>query len=220
MSDEAPGLLCVLTDVAAEHEQAWNRWYDTRHVPQRRAVPGFRDIGRYTAVEGIEGTRKYAALYDLEGPSVLTTDAYQALSRPPESGDEDREMLRRFQNSLRAVMVQIYPAADQTPPRPGNVGAVLVVGLVPDAEHEEEYNAWYDEEHIPGLLPVPGVLRARRFRAIEGAPRYLAIYEFSAPEVRHSEAFERAIDTPWSTRIRRCVSRPVTGIYVPLEHAG
>jgi hypothetical protein len=28
-----------------------------------------------------------------------------------------------------------------------------------------DYNAWYDEEHLPRLVGVPGVERARRFVA-------------------------------------------------------
>ena len=28
-----------------------------------------------------------------------------------------------------------------------------------------DYNAWYDEEHLPRLVGVPGVERARRFIA-------------------------------------------------------
>lgn len=214
---EPPGLLVVLTDIAPEQEAEFNRWYDTRHLPQLLSVPGFAAGRRYRCVEGIDGTRKYLALYDLERYDVLKSDAMLAVARPPQRTDEDREMIRRFQRALRADMTQIYPAAGKTPPPPPNSGAMLVVGLVPEPEYEEEYNAWYDEEHIPGLLPVPGVLRARRFRAVEGAPRYLAIYELSAAEVRHSAAFEKAIDTPWSTRLRRHLARPVTGIYVPLE---
>ena len=215
-AEAAPGLLCVLTNVDPQHEQAWNQWYDTRHVPQLLSVPGFLDGSRYTAVEGIEGTRKYLALYNLASGAVYESEARKSLSRT----DEDREMLPRFKEFVIANMTQIYPPADQTPAHPEAVGALLVVGLVPEPEYEEEYNAWYDEEHIPELLPVPGVLRARRFRALEGVLRYLAIYELSAPEVRHSEAFEKAIDTPWSARMRRHCARPVTAIYRPLGIKG
>lgn len=49
----------------------------------------------------------------------------------------------------------------------------------------EEYHRWYDEEHIPAVLKVPGVVSAQRFAFSEVQlpmlgdtnPGYLAIYE-------------------------------------------
>lgn len=213
-SQDAPGLLVVATEVEPGAEAEWNRWYDNRHVPQLLTVPGFLRARRYTAVEGIDGTRPYLALYDLASAAVLTSDAYLALRQPPQRTEEDRMMLRRFKASFRLEMTQINPPVT-APPEPPAFGALLVVGLDPEPAYEEEYNAWYDEEHLPGLLPVPGVLRARRFRALDGSPRYLAVYELAAADVRHSASFERAIDTPWSTRMRRHCTRAVTAIYRP-----
>ena len=36
-------------------------------------------------------------------------------------------------------------------------GLLMVYSEVPE-RHEEEYNAWYDTEHIPERLSIPGVL--------------------------------------------------------------
>jgi hypothetical protein len=48
------------------------------------------------------------------------------------------------------------------------------------AAMEEEFNAWYNTVCIPGYLTVPGCIRARRFVAIDGQPKYLTVYEFRA----------------------------------------
>lgn len=47
---------------------------------------------------------------------------------------------------------------------------------------DDEYNKWYDEEHLPDLLTIPGVRSAQRFRAQDNAGpapehRYLAVYD-------------------------------------------
>jgi hypothetical protein len=43
---------------------------------------------------------------------------------------------------------------------------------------DEEFNKWYDEEHVPEKVGrVPGFLRARRYKSLEGRPNYLCIYE-------------------------------------------
>ena len=33
-------------------------------------------------------------------------------------------------------------------------------------ENDEEYNRWYNEEHIPERLSIPGVLDAARYEAV------------------------------------------------------
>ena len=40
-----------------------------------------------------------------------------------------------------------------------------------DPAHEDEFNCWYDEEHIGRLLAVSGFLSAGRYRALRGGPK-------------------------------------------------
>ena len=144
------------------------------------------------------------------------SDAYKALySQAPIQTEQDREMVSKFKNNLRGVMTQILSAGADTAPSPEAAKGLLCVGLEPEDGYEEEYNAWYNEEHIPLLIKVPGVLRARRFRALDGRPSYLAVYELSEPGVRQSAAFSAAADTPWSARIRPHCNRAITAIYQP-----
>jgi hypothetical protein len=68
-------------------------------------------------------------------------------------------------------------------------------------EHEADFNAWYAQEHLPGLAAVPGTARAARFRR-EGSPRYIACYRLVAPEVLGSAAWLAVRHTEWSSRVR------------------
>ena len=52
-------------------------FYDTEHVPERMAVPGFQAARRYV---GIAGSPGYLAVYDMESPDVLKSDAYLKVS--------------------------------------------------------------------------------------------------------------------------------------------
>jgi hypothetical protein len=71
------------------------------------------------------------------------------------------------------------------------------------AAMEEEFNAWYNTVCIPGYLTVPGCIRARRFVAIDGQPKYLTVYEFEHPRVPESEEWDRARNSnPWTARMR------------------
>ena len=65
---EAPYHYVVATDVDAENESVFNRWYDTEHLPGLAAVPGAVHCARLTASDG--GPR-YHACYDLASPEML-----------------------------------------------------------------------------------------------------------------------------------------------------
>jgi hypothetical protein len=197
MAATSPGLLLAITDIPAEIEAEFNEWYDTEHVPERLAVPGFRAAQRYRAIEGAPA---YQALYDLDSPAVLDTPAYLKLRE--NQNERTRRITSQFQNLHRGVYTQIYPEGDAAGPAPAGATAVLLVGLTPPPGHEEEFDAWYNTEHLPYLSAVPGVLRARRFAPIDGSKNYLAVYELADPEVPASEAWHKAADTPWSLRQR------------------
>jgi hypothetical protein len=69
-------------------------------------------------------------------------------------------------------------------------------------EMEDDFNRWYDEEHIPGLLKVPGVIWAKRgFNTAEG-PKYIAVYEHENIDIQHTPAYREAVETKWTGRIR------------------
>ena len=68
---------------------------------------------------------------------------------------------------------------------------------------EDEFNAWYDTEHVPALARVPGVLCARRFRAGSGNPRYVALYHLASPQVVTGPDWKRASEsTPMPQHVR------------------
>ena len=81
-------------------------------------------------------------------------------------------------------------------------GLFLVWSDVP-GDLEEDFNKWYNEEHIAELLAIPGVLSAARYEAVSGSPRYLAAYELSEPEVRDTREYQEHLVEPteWSQRV-------------------
>jgi hypothetical protein len=72
-----------------------------------------------------------------------------------------------------------------------------------DPKHEEEFNAWYDSEHLGDLLKLPGFLDAARYVAVKGGPAYLAVYELASADALKSPEFlsYRANPSPWSRRM-------------------
>lgn len=72
---------------------------------------------------------------------------------------------------------------------------LLVVHTDVDPAHEDEFHAWYNEDHVPALVGQPGFIRARRYVAVEGQPKYLAIYEFEREENRKTPEYQKVRGT-------------------------
>ena len=71
------------------------------------------------------------------------------------------------------------------------------------ADVVDDYNAWYDQEHLPRLVTVPGVDRARRYVATgELRPRYLTAYDLSIKDAFETPQGLVARKTPWTERMR------------------
>jgi antibiotic biosynthesis monooxygenase (ABM) superfamily enzyme len=72
-----------------------------------------------------------------------------------------------------------------------------------EPKHEEEFNAWYNTEHLGDLLKLPGFLDAGRYVATKGGPKYLAVYELASADALKSPEFQRyrANPGPWSRRM-------------------
>lgn len=66
----------------------------------------------------------------------------------------------------------------------------------------DEYNAWYDEEHLPRLVSVPGVERARRYVSLGDGPRFLTAYELTIKDAFESPEGLKARKTPWTEKMR------------------
>ncbi|MEI9806239.1 MAG: hypothetical protein WDN48_20045 [Pseudolabrys sp.] len=80
---------------------------------------------------------------------------------------------------------------------------LLMVWTDIDRQYEAEFNEWYNQEHIAAMLEVPGILGAGRYKAIEGGPKYLAIYELEDHDVLQSAAYRDGIRYRFSERRRR-----------------
>lgn len=191
------GLLLTMTEPPAPMEEEFNAWYDSEHLPERLAISGFDSARRWVDPQAPAGTGKYLATYELDSPRVLETPEYLA-----HVGDNftpwSKRCLSRCVLFRRWACAQILPG--NAPPDPSARVLFFACGDVP-AEHEAEFNKWYDTEHIPLLTAIPGVLRARRFFDPNGKPRYIALYDLDSAAVAGSAPWNAALATPWAKRI-------------------
>lgn len=99
-------------------------------------------------------------------------------------------------------------------------GLLLVMADI-DPANEEDFNRWYEEEHIPERLSVPGFHRARRFRAVVGGPKYLALYDVENIDVFKSKEYldfySGPKETEWTRRIVKKQTNFVRNIYMKIS---
>jgi hypothetical protein len=94
----------------------------------------------------------------------------------------------------------------------------------PAEGQEDEFNAWYDKEHLDDLLAIDGFTAAQRYRVgpgpgLETAPfRYAAVYEVEAGDV--SDAHARLTEALGSGRVRRSGAIALGALTLWLEAIG
>ena len=71
------------------------------------------------------------------------------------------------------------PTPEKNHPTQHIGGTILVVMMEVDPAHEDDFNRWYDDEHLPERLELPGYISARRFKLEEGE----GVLKYLSPEL-------------------------------------
>jgi hypothetical protein len=81
--------------------------------------------------------------------------------------------------------------------------AAMLLSFDVEAGAVAEHDQWHTQEHLPERLSTSGFLRGTRWVAVQGAPRYLVLYEVSGLEVLVSQPYLARLNhpTPWTARM-------------------
>ncbi|MHB0871771.1 MAG: hypothetical protein ACYC5J_20260 [Chloroflexota bacterium] len=194
----AKGLLYVEMDCPAQMEEEFHSWYNTEHVPERAAIPGFTRSRRYAA---LEGAPRWLASYELDSTSVLESPEYLGCS-----GANQSPWTARI-TSLVSVYRGVY---DHAWGKLATVGSqvdrdargLLAIRYHGAQEEVDRINSWHDAECAPQLLRLPGVLTARRYGCVAPQAEQLVLYELSSPWIVQSPEFSKLWTEGWET-VRR-----------------
>jgi hypothetical protein len=178
----ATGLLAVWMQIPESSEQDLNEWYTHEHLPERINCPGFQTAMRYRS---ISGEPKYMALYDLDTPQVLYSEAYRALQTG--ATEWTRRIGRSLERNIRKEY-ELLQSIGEAPPGPAS--SIVMVRVV--GEPEDEVKQWLSQRALPAIAAVPGVQRARIYRTSAGDPGFLVYVELTGPDVYGSDAWKAA----------------------------
>jgi len=95
---------------------------------------------------------------------------------------------------------------------------LMIASMDVDPQHDAIFNEVYDQEHVPNLSKVPGVLSVTRYKResltmniggerktikLPNEPVYTAIYEIESPDVLTSAAWDKAVEQGrWPSQVR------------------
>jgi hypothetical protein len=172
-------------------------WYEGERMPGYLAVPGCERAGRY---EDAEIPVASLVAYHFSDAAALDRLEREPTLRPHPS-DAGRGVIERlFRLERRAY--RLLGSYEREAPAPVTAPVLLAVWWEPQPGTEAELARWYEEEHIPRLLKVPGWIRISRYERIGGTgPRFLAVHDIEDIAAMASPAHRAALSTPWRTKV-------------------
>src|SRR5215468_7604622 len=195
-------LLMVWTDVPADKEKDFNRWYDEEHLAERLAIPGFLS----------------GACYEPENAAVMESSAYKRVQQNPSEWTRRCSPEAIGTTYIRNIYTMIHPKTVTPEIARSDMAPALQIGRMDvPPEVDADFNDWYNTIYVPNYEKVPGVIRGRRYRAVVGAPTYLTLYEFAHPLVSESPEWMAQRDvSPVTHRIRPHMKHAAgsPGIYI------
>jgi hypothetical protein len=87
---------------------------------------------------------------------------------------------------------------------PQRAMGLLVAGFNFSGVAEDEFNDWYDNEHIPERKRIPGFVNAKRWLGAQDPKLSIATYDLDSPDVLQSPAYRLIAGanlSPWSKRV-------------------
>jgi hypothetical protein len=199
----ADDLLLVYSSPGIVDLAEFNDWYDNEHAPARLATPGFGEVARFRATDGMKP--EWLATYVIK-PGTLDTPAYKAL------WENASEREKRIMSSLSTLDRRVYSLlsdswADGVDAGAGPAPVVMTASMSVPPAVEAELADHYEQEHFPLLLAVPGWRRARRYVLTAGTgPKFMSLHEVDSEAAFDEPGYKAATSTPWRNRITAAAS--------------
>jgi len=162
---QGKAVLALWIDIDPAVRDACDDWYISRHIADRIAVPGWRRVRRFQA---IQATRpETLALYEVREPEDLVSDDYLRLQRNVD--DTDIRMRSAFRNVVRDTFIVRRSTGA------GEGGTLLSLRFQPDASMPgEAAGSLLADEIVPELEARQGIVAVH---LLQQAPQYRDIHD-------------------------------------------
>ncbi|KDN52415.1 hypothetical protein K437DRAFT_220580 [Tilletiaria anomala UBC 951] len=240
------GLLLVFSEPGQNATlEEFHDWYDTEHVPLRTSrFPEFRSAARYQVISSASSfgsdassspawmTSGWAALYTISSNALYNNPAYANLRS--NRSLREAELLSRvaiLDRRIYTLQSDTEASSSSTEGTPNaslrpqsaseiELNAPIVVATsvtLVNEEAQKAYDEWYDTEHVPMLMKVPGWKRTRRFVLIDAfingklagkenedgksVPTCLGLHEYENNDFASTPEYKAALNTEWRRKV-------------------
>ncbi|MBI2867550.1 MAG: hypothetical protein HYX97_04365 [Chloroflexi bacterium] len=222
MADAAmeTGVLVLRINVPTGQQKRFSQWYESTFAPAQAKAAAVTAVRRFTVLDGQANTWVQVDIGDIDAyrGKAMAKLSTRTIAPPFDVGPVAYGLYR-----------QIYPQYNRPgrhgfdfarwryePPAGTRVLMTVGYGASKDETVDAEFNSWYQDEHIPQVLSVPGIITARRFRFEDGSkgePEYLALYDIVSAYTFYSEAFVKVRHSPWLERVHGFAKRHYRALY-------
>ena len=180
-------------DVARDRRALFESLYEWEVLPGFRSVPGTLCAVPYQTDSRRDP--RYTTVFEIDGADVVGSARWIAAAANTTWSDRILPFVMNRQSRLyRRIGGDGLAFATRY---------LLFVSLDAEPHKEDLLNHLYDTEHIPALEQLSGVVNVVRYRASQGSPRYLAIYEIERHEIPSSREWAIASDTGrWKLEVK------------------
>jgi hypothetical protein len=185
---------------APEWEAEFNDWYDHEHIPVRMGAPGFQGAQRYRNVDKPD----YLAVYDMATAGALATPEYQKIKGQPSA--QTKQMLTGVSGFTRYIGEALGEVRRPGVEAPEAAPILYAVFFNVPQPAQEEFDAWYEQDHVPTLMKCKDWLMVRRFRIIDGDPEKwnrLALHYLADTSALQSPERAEARRSPWRDKLAK-----------------
>jgi hypothetical protein len=188
-------LLLDFTQPKAGQAAAATQWSE-RQLKQLVRIPGVKAGQFLLATPGSAVSKpafEHLSMYELTADSAPKLEAELEMrlqdGRLQKGGDlfEPTGFHILFRPLWTAVMARDIPGTNSVPLGSGplSINYLFVLSDPATPAQEQDYNTWYDRQHVPDVLRVPGFVSAQRYVRVGGdwqKPRYMVIFKFQTRE--------------------------------------
>lgn len=216
----------IYYDLKPEGRKEYLDWFHEVHIPEKLARPGYIWAAHYEVVyPGKAFEKVLARLGREEDPALASGAGFIALfggeatrtfydpspsQRKKSQSKETKEMLSCRLNSLSLIFCEEWRVEG---PSAGSGGPVdmlspaIQMGRYDAQGNDEDLQAWYAQERMPGVERTEGCVRARKLLSSSGSPRHSVLYEYTSLEARERN-YVALEETEWTHRVHGYLLHP------------
>jgi hypothetical protein len=162
-------LMLEFTEPAAGELAQFEHWYQRVHIPELLGIPGIRGVRRYEVIKADtpESTLPHhVAMIEAEAEKWDgIARQLQALPAPTPALRSDSTAIIVYRASGPLMLASQVQGSTGPVPVAGRTLQTYTMFVSTNAAPgmDLEYNRWYDEQHVPDVLRIPGYRSARRY---------------------------------------------------------